>query len=254
MRAVWTIAKLTFKEAVRNKVLYLLFFFALSIVCLSLIIGKLTVGDELKIIKDLGISSIHFFGVLITVFIGIGLVFREMEKRTVYLILSKPVQRYQFLLGKFLGLAVTLLVILIVLVAAFYAILVLKGDAASKLLWAFFLTYFEWLILAGIALVFSSFSTPFLSAMLTLAAFLVGHLTDSIFLLQNRIDSETVNLFLSALFYVLPNLELFNIRSQMVHELALPSYFVLKSSLYGLFYITALLLLSVRIFEKKDFA
>ena len=93
MKAIWTISTLTVKEAVRNKFLYLLFFFALFLVCFSWVIGKFTVGDELKIIKDVGISSIHFFGVIITIFIGIGLIFREMEKRTIYLILTKPLKR-----------------------------------------------------------------------------------------------------------------------------------------------------------------
>ena len=104
MKAVWAIAKLTAQEAIRNKILYLLFGFAFLLICFSWIIGKLTVGDELKIVKDLGISSIHIFGVFITIFIGISLVFKEMEKRTIYLVISKPIHRYQFLLGKFTGL------------------------------------------------------------------------------------------------------------------------------------------------------
>src|SRR5438034_8112913 len=113
MTAIWAISSLTLKEAIRNKILYLLFFFAIVLIVFSWITGQLTVGDELKIIKDIGQSSIHFFGVLITIFIGMGLIFREMEKRTIYLILSKPVSRTQFLLGKFTGLAVTLLLVLV---------------------------------------------------------------------------------------------------------------------------------------------
>src|SRR5262245_11226924 len=127
MRAVQAIAMLTFKEAVRNKILYLLVVFALLLMSFSWIIGGLTVGDEMKIVKDLGISSIHFFGVLITILIGINLIFREMEKRTIYLILSKPVKRYQFLLGKFLGLAMILLLVLITLGCRFYSVLTLTG-------------------------------------------------------------------------------------------------------------------------------
>ena len=253
MKAIWTISALTFKEAVRNRFLYLLFFFCLSLICFSLVIGRLTVGDELKIIKDLGISSIHFFGVMITIFIGIGLVFREMEKRTIYLILSKPVTRYQFLLGKFGGLAITLFVVLVALVAAFYFVLFLRGDPNPRLLLAFYLTYLEWLMVAAVALLFSSFSTPLLSAMLTLATFLMGHLTESFFLLQKRIASTLVNLILSGLFYVLPNLELFNIRAQVVHNLALPPHFVMQTSLYWLLYLSTLLLGSIWVFQKKDF-
>ena len=116
MKAVLAITKLTAREAMRNKILYLLLGFAFLLIGFSWIIGKLTVGDEFKIIKDLWISGIHMFGVFITTFIGISLIFREMEKRTIYLVISKPIHRYQFLLGKFTGLAFTLLGVLFVLV------------------------------------------------------------------------------------------------------------------------------------------
>ena len=133
MKAVWAIAKLTVREAIRNRILYLLFGFAFLLICFSWIIGKLTVGDELKIVKDLGISSIHIFGVFITIFIGISLVFKEMEKRTIYLVLSKPIHRYEFLLGKFTGLAVTLFGVLVVLAIEFYLVLALRGEPSPPL-------------------------------------------------------------------------------------------------------------------------
>ena len=253
MRAIQAIALLTFKEAIRNKILYLLFFFAVGLISFSWIIGQLTVGDESKIIKDLGINGIHFFGVLITVFIGIGLVFREMEKRTIYMVLSKPLHRYHFMLGKFLGMAFTLFLILCSLVAVFYLVLYLKGDTTPRILLSFYMIYLEWLIITGITLLFSSFSTPLLSTMLTLACFLAGHLTESLLMLRSRIASEFTNAILTALFYVLPNLEIFNIRAQVVHNLALPSGFLGAATLYWAFYLTTLLLLSIAIFQKKDF-
>src|SRR3990172_1943274 len=148
MKAIRIISGLTLKEALRNRILYLLFFFAAVLVVSSWIISELTVGDALKIIKDLGLGSIHFLGVLITIFIGIGLVFRELEKRTVFIILSKPVHRFEFLLGKFAGLAVTLLLVLTGLVSVFYVVLFLKGDPNPKFLLAFYLMYLEWLMIA----------------------------------------------------------------------------------------------------------
>jgi ABC-type transport system involved in multi-copper enzyme maturation permease subunit len=253
MNAIWVISALTFKEAIRNRILYLLFFFALGLVLFSWVIGKLTVGDEVKIIKDLGLSSIHFFGILITIFIGIGLIFREMEKRTIYLVLSKPIRRHQFLIGKLGGLAFTLFLVLSALVTPFYIILWLKGEPDPKLLLAVYFIFLEWLVIAGIAVLFSSFSSPLLSAMFTFSAFLAGHLTESLLMLRERIASEFGNLFLSILFYVLPNLEMFNIRAQIVHNLALPDYFFLKTSLYWVLYLGAILLLSIRVFREKDF-
>jgi ABC-type transport system involved in multi-copper enzyme maturation permease subunit len=253
MKAVWAITKLTIQEALRNKILYLLLGFALFLIATSWIIGKLTVGDELKIIKDLCISGIHIFGVLITTFIGISLIFREMEKRTIYLILSKPIPRYQFLAGKFLGLAITMLGVLLVLVAIFYGILALKGEFNKQIFLAFYTIYLEWLIIAGIAILFSSFSTPLLSTMLTFCAFIMGHLTESLLMLKGRLASAAAGSVLTALFYALPNLELFNIRSQVVHSLTLPPSYFLSTTLYWLLYLSTILMFSAWLFQKKDF-
>jgi len=252
MRAIWIISTLTLREAIRNKILYLLFFFALFLVFSSWVIGQLTIGDQLKIIKDMGISSIHFFGILIAIFIGIGLIFRELEKRTVYLVLSKPLRRYQFLMGKFLGLAVTLLVVLCGLVLMFYLLLLLKSETSPKILLVFYPIYLEWLLVAGIALFFSSFSTPLLSGMLTLGAFICGHLSRSLLLLNSRLHSEISGALLSGIFYLIPDLELFNIRTQVVHGLGVSLPFVAETTLYWIAYESALLLIAIYIFEKKD--
>jgi Cu-processing system permease protein len=253
MKAVWAIAKLTIREAIRNKILYLLLGFAALLISFSWIIGELTVGDELKIIKDLCISSIHIFGVFITIFIGISLVFKEMEKRTIYLVISKPIHRYQFLFGKFVGLALTLLGVLVVLVIGFYAVIALRGEPSPRVLLAFYPMYLEWLIVAAIAILFSSFSTPLLSTMLTFSAFLMGHLTESLLMLKERLASQFANLILSGLFYALPNLELFNIRSQMVHNLPLPPGYLVTAFLYWFLYLGTLLLFASFLFQKKDF-
>jgi Cu-processing system permease protein len=253
MKAVLAIAKLTIQEAIRNKILYLLLGFAALLISFSWIIGELTVGDELKIIKDLCISSIHIFGVFITIFIGITLVFKEMEKRTIYLVISKPIHRYQFLLGKFVGLALTLLGVLIVLVVGFYAVLILRGEPSPHVLLAFYPMYLEWLIVAAIAILFSSFSTPLLSTMLTFSAFLMGHLSESLLMLKDRIASKIADLILSALFYALPNLELFNIRSQMVHNLPIPAGYLFTTFLYWILYLSVLLMSASYLFHKKDF-
>lgn len=252
MKAIWTIARLTMKEALRNKFLYLLFGFAVVLISLSWVIGKLTIGDEMKIIQDLALSSTHFFGVLVTIFIGISLIFREMEKRTVFLILTKPVQRYQFLLGKFCGLAGVIAMLIATLAVISYVVFQLKGEPNPGMFAAFLLIYAELLLLSGIAIVFSSFSTPLLSSMMTLCCFFAGHLSSSLLMLQDRIPSESGKLFLSMLYYTIPNLELFNIRAQVVHKLPLTSEFFVDVAIYWILYLSALLLFSIRLFQKKD--
>src|SRR5207249_10722793 len=126
----------------------------------------------------------------------------------------------------------TLLLVLVSMVSILYALLFLKGDPDPSLLLSFYMIYLEWLLLAGIALDFSAFSTPLLSTMLTLAAFFAGHLTESLLLLRNRLHSEIASLVLSALYHLLPNLELFNIRTQIVHHLPLSNRTIVETSLY----------------------
>ncbi len=253
MKAVWAIAKLTIREAIRNRILYLLVGFAVLLISFSWIIGKLTVGDELKIVKDLCISGIHIFGMFITVFIGISLIFKEMEKRTIYLVISKPIRRYQFLLGKFAGLSLLLFGVLLILIAVFYGVIILRGEYPPRMLLAFYTMYLEWLIIAGVAILFSSFSTPLLSTMLTLSIFLMGHLTESLLMLKDRLTSTIADSVLTALFYALPNLELFNIRSQMVHNLPLPTGYLLTATSYCVLYLGTLLMFASFLFQKKDF-
>lgn len=253
MRAIWIISRLTLREALLDKILYLLVVFAAFLITFSLVIGKMTVGDEMKVIKDLGLAGIHFFGILVTVLIGINLVFRELEKRTVYLILAKPIRRYQFLLGKYLGLALTLLLTLVSLAIVFYLVLVIKKDAEPRFLIAFAMMYLEWLMIAAIAILFSSFSTPLLSTILTFAAFMCGHLTQSLLMLGDRIRSEAVKSVLAFLFYILPNLELFNVRTQVVYKVALSPVLLLQTGAYWFLYTATFILLAIVIFERKDF-
>ncbi len=146
-----------------------------------------------------------------------------------------------------------MLLVLVVLGLLFYLVLILKGDPSPRLLLAFYFIYLEWLIIAGIAILFSAFSTPLLSIMLTLAAFFAGHLTESLLLLRDRLSSGVGSMILSVLFYFLPNLELFNVRTQLVHNLPLQGGYFLETGLYGLLYLAAMLLLAIRIFQKKDF-
>src|SRR6188508_1847596 len=123
MKVIAHVAVNVFKESVRDKVLYNLVVFAVLLMSASYLIGELTAGQDVKIIKDLGLAAISIFGLLIAVFIGVGLVWKEVEKRSIYSLLAKPITRAEFLLGKYLGLALTLIVNVAVMTAAFYAVL-----------------------------------------------------------------------------------------------------------------------------------
>ncbi len=178
-RRIATIAGNTFREAVRDRVLYNLVLFVLILTGAAVFIGELSGGQERKIIVDLGLSAMLLFGVFIAIFVGVGLVYKEIERRTVYAIFSKPVGRGEFLVGKYLGLCLTLLVNVLVMGAgvSLALIYVNRGwDPLALTIWpAILLIYVELMMLTGVALLFSSFSSPALSALLTFFVFIIGH-------------------------------------------------------------------------------
>src|SRR5467141_1425746 len=178
-RRVFAIARNAFREAVRDRVLYNLVVFVLLLITGAIFLGEISAGQEAKIIVDLGLSATLLFGTFIAILVGVGLVYKEIERRTLYAILSKPVGRGEFLLGKYFGLCLTLLVNVIVmgLGVSLALIYVRRGwDPLVARVWpAIFLIFFELMILISVALLFSSFSSPSLSALLTFFVLIIGH-------------------------------------------------------------------------------
>lgn len=251
---IYSIALNTIREAIRSRILYLLLIFALLMIVSSRIVSLLTVGDELKITKDIGLISISFFGVLMAVFIGIGLVSKEIEKRTIYNIISKPIQRYQFLLGKYFGLLLTLLINIGVMTILFLVVIYFKsGSWELSLLKAITLFFFELLIIIAVAILFSTFTTPILSSVFTLAIYLMGQLTPNLLLLREKVGGIIGRTILLILYYLLPNLQNLNIKNEMVHNIAINNQFIFFAIAYSLTYSTVIMLLAILLFQKKDF-
>ena len=253
MTRIWAIASNTFREAIRDRILYLLLVFALLFMGFSQILSLLTVGGEEKIIKDVGLASISLFGVLTSVFIGVALVSKEIERRTIYTIVSKPIHRYEFLLGKYFGLVLTLFVNTSVMTAWFYLILFLKGFADPRLLLAIALIFMELLLITSFAILFSSFSTPILSTLFSLSLYLVGHLTWSLRLLEERVKGPGGRAVCSFLYFALPNLEIFNVKAEVVHQLPIPAGLPLWALLYMAGYGGAVLAVACFILRRRDF-
>lgn len=267
MSVIGCIALNVFKESVRDKVLYNLVFFAVLLIATSYLLGQLTAGQEVKIIKDLGLSAIAVFGLFIAVFIGIGLVSKEVERRSVYALLAKPVRRQQFIAGKYAGLVLTLFVNLAVMTVALYGVLgymtwieteaFKRGwDAPGtdpKLLLAIGLLFVELMLITAIALFFSSFSSPMLSAVLTFGLYVVGHFNADLRHFEAVVDSRAAGAIARGLYYVLPNLAPFDIKAQVVHGHALSMPALGLTVLYGLCYIAALLAGAMVIFSRRDF-
>ena len=254
MRSIMVIAFNTFRENLRDKILYNLLIFAALLIGASILLGALTINEQEKIIADMGLASINLIGVIIAIFVGIGLVSKEIERRTIYTILAKPISRSQFILGKYAGLAITLAVNLVIMFAVFvFTLWMTQVPITMVLVQAVALMMVEFLVVTATALFFSTFSTPTLSAALTLGLYFIGHLTSDLKALAERSSSEVTTAIMTALYYLCPNLEVLNIKGQAVSGVSLAWSYQLSATLYGLFYASLLLAGAVAIFQKRDF-
>jgi ABC-type transport system involved in multi-copper enzyme maturation permease subunit len=267
MRAIGFIAVNVFKESVRDKVPYNLVFFAVLLIAVSYLLGQLTAGQDVKIVKDLGLAAMSVFGLFIAVFIGIGLVSKEVERRSIYSLLSKPIRRQEVIIGKYAGLVLTLLVNLAVMTVAYYAVLgVIAWSAGAwmkpeweapaldpSLLKAIAMIFLQLMIVMAIALLFSTFSSPILSVALTFGLYIVGHFNADLRHFQTVVASKPVVYLAGALYYVLPNLARFDIKAEVVHAQPVPSGMLMYNALYATLYIATLLVAATWIFLRRDF-
>ena len=254
---ILAIARNTFREAVRDRVLYNLVLFVLLLTTAAIFIGELSGGQERKIIVDLGLSAMLLFGVFIAIFVGVGLVYKEIERRTIYAIFSKPVGRGEFIVGKYLGLCLTLLVNVIVMATgvSLALIYVNRGwDPLIATIWpAVLLIYVELMILTGVALLFSSFSSPALSALLTFFVFIIGHFSADLKSLATSMGSTGARWLFTALYYLLPNLSNFSFITPAAHGRAPELSFVVATLVYALIYITVILAIATLVFSRRNF-
>jgi len=265
--AVALIAVSVFRESVRDKVLYNLVLFAILLIGASYLIGQVTAGQDVKIIKDLGLAATSVFGLFIAIFIGIGLVSKEVEKRSIYSLLAKPIERHQVVLGKYVGLLLTLAVNLSVMAFALYGVLAYMQWGTSPgivqtwerpaldpiLLEAFALTFVELAIVTAIALFFSTFSTPLLSAALTFGFFVAGRFSADLRNFDQTVDSRAAAAIAKGLYWILPNLASFDVRAQVVHGPPITIGYVALMAGYGALYVGALVVAATLIFSQRDF-
>jgi Cu-processing system permease protein len=267
MNATLAIAVNVFRESVRDKVLYNLVLFAILLIGASYVLGQLTAGQDVKIIKDLGLAATSMFGLFIAVFIGIGLVSKEVERRSIYSLLAKPIHRYQLVLGKYAGLTLTLAINVAIMAAALYAVLVYMAWGVSAdvqrawdapaldwaLLEAIGLILLELMLITAIALFFSTFSTPILSAAFTFGLFVAGHFSADLRNFDQVVDSAIAARTARALYWILPNLAQFDVKSQVVHGDKVPPGYLLLTGGYAVLYIGTLLAISMYVFSQRDF-
>ena len=254
MGAIGVIAVNAFRESLRDKILYNLVFFAGLLIGLSVLLADLTITEHHKMIADMGLAAINLIGVIIAIFIGISLVNKEIERRTIYTIMARPISRTFFILGKYCGLVLTLFVNVSIMLAVFLLTLWLYHvPIVPSLFQAVQLIFVEILVVTAIALFFSTFSSSTLSAILTLGIYVVGHLTADLRSIAANGESGAVKAVVEALYYLCPNLEMLNIKGQAAVGILVAPEYLMLASLYGLVYAGVLLSASCLVFQQRDF-
>jgi ABC-type transport system involved in multi-copper enzyme maturation permease subunit len=249
-----TIALNTFREAIRDRVLYLLFFFAAVALIFSRLLAMLTVGDKVKIIKDVGLGSISLFGMLMAILIGTGLVYKEIDKKTIFTLISKPIHRWQFLLGKFFGLVLTLFIMILLMSFIFLVIVFLNtSKIEGRLLLAVLFIFIELVLITAVAIFFSCFSTPILSSLFSVSFYLIGHFSWGLQTLIQKTKPGATKVLMQGIYALLPDLENFNFKTEVVYGLTVDPKFYFYSAVYGLVYTSFVLVLATIIFRRKDF-
>src|SRR6202162_4813750 len=249
------IASNTFREAVRDRVLYNLIVFALLMSGAAILVGQISINIERLVVINLGLTAVSLFGMVIAIFIGIGLVSKEIDKRTLYTVLSRPVRRWEFIVGKFFGLAGTLVVNTIFMAIGVFGALLYVAHKFSKpdalILLALYFIVLEFLIVCSLALLFSSFSSPLLSAVFAFSLFVIGSFAEDLRNFAGMAHGFS-RWAATAAAYLVPNFSAFNVITSIAHERPVAAQLILHNTLYALFYATMALSGAVLIFEHRD--
>jgi ABC-type transport system involved in multi-copper enzyme maturation permease subunit len=262
VRRIAAVAKNTFREAVRNKVMYSLLFFAVALILSTLALGALSVHEDRRMIRDVGLFGIDVFSVLIAIFVGVNLLYKELALRTVYTILPKPIARWEFMLGKWLGVMMTLVAQIVIMGVVLALTLVVQGGgdaldgALGQALWLLLMNV---TIVTSVAMLFSAFTSPFLSGLFSLGVFVVGRHASDLRQLGGRAGGIPGRLIATAA-SVIPNLHLFTPSGSMidgayvsVHGPFVSSTYIASATVYALGYSAVVLGLAMLIFRRRDF-
>ncbi|HEX8871724.1 MAG TPA: ABC transporter permease [Candidatus Acidoferrum sp.] len=256
MKNVRAVAANTFREAVRDRVLYNLVFFALLMIGAAILVGQISIGIEQTVIVSLGLTAISVIGLSIAVFIGVGLVSKEMDKRTLYALLAKPVERWEFLLGKFFGLVMTLAVNTAAMTAGLYAALwVVRHplEASDRyLLVAVYLILLKLALVVALAMLFSCFTTPFLAILFTAGIYVAGVFAGELRTMQAVNLSPTVMKFFRGISYLLPNFENFNVMGAVAHGRGVSGALVGQATVYAVLYGAIVLIAAALVFSRRN--
>jgi ABC-type transport system involved in multi-copper enzyme maturation permease subunit len=254
MHRVVAILENTFKEALRQRILVLLVVFAVILIVISVFMEPFALGEAPKIMRDLGLATASLFGVLTTIIIGSTLIHKDIEKKTIYTVLSRPVKRSEVILGKFLGLSALVFVLVLAMLLIHQVVLLISEGAFDlRLLISLPFTMLEIMVLLGILLLFSSFSSTTMTSIMGVIFFVVGHAMPDLKLFADQTMVPVLKSIAYAFYYILPNLENFNLRIDLTYGLPLYADMLTFSIAYGIMYIVFLLYVTTIVFEHREF-
>lgn len=252
MSAILTIAKNTFRETVRDRIFYAILILSVLFILGTTLFGSISLGQDSKIITDFGLAGIYLFSIIIAIFLGTNLVYKELDRRTAYIILSKTVSRTQFLAGKFLGLAETMLVANLIMALVYIPLVWAISHAFPSIaLLAISFQLLETWIFVALTILFSTFASPIASAIYSIVIFIIGHSTGLLPQAAKK-ASPALATFYKGLYYVLPNLEKFNIRLEASHALVVPPYLIFFAVSYALIFIALFMMLAAIALSAQD--
>ncbi len=253
MNTIFIITKNTFSESIRNKILYTIFGFAAAIIILSISFGEWSVFARVQVMEDFGLATMSIAGLMLAVFIGVGLLGREIESKTSYAILVKPLPRYLFVIGKYLGLCATLLLTFFLMALIFCITIVWLGGALTMgIATSILLIGIEMMIIVAVSILFSVYTTTTLAALFTLGFYCIGHYNDLLDVSVFEKSSPILVLLLKIVYIVIPNLEHFNIRAAVIYGSGMSPLYIGSTVAYGLLFVTFFLVLACNGFSRKD--
>jgi ABC-type transport system involved in multi-copper enzyme maturation permease subunit len=253
MMPIYTLARFTLKSYLQERILMVVLVFAALLMASSYALSPLAVGAQQKIVVDIGLAAVSIFAVVLIVLLGAGSFHMEKERGILRALLAKPISRVEFLLGKYAGTVATVSAVIVLMAAVHVLVVALSGAEVTKTLGvAVYLTLLEGALVTALLTLFASFSSPVLGSFFTVACVVAGHFSNDLLAFAERFDGTVPRLVATGAYYLLPNLELLNARTEAVHHLPLPEGFVLAVTLYAVAYTAVTLYLATLVFRARE--
>lgn len=253
MHAIYTLAKLTIRTYLQEKILLVVMVFAGLLMASSFVLSPLAVGAQQKIVIDIGLAAVSIFAVVMIVLLGASSFHMEKERGILRSLLAKPISRVEFILGKYLGTLGTVCMVVILMAVVHMLVVTMTGArVTSTMLWAVYMTLLEAGLVTALLTLFACFTSPVLGSFFTIACVVAGHFSADLIDFANRFAGGVPHALVTGIYYLLPNLGLVTLRSEAVHNLAIPEGMLLAVTLYAVMYVGVLLYTATLIFRARE--